>query len=219
MINPDFLKIISGFLQIANLKIFYLSLFFLNSAHLPTFVPQIIEIKLFAMSLDNKILYEALTYDDVLLLPGYSKVLPRDTDTSSNLTRNIRLNIPVVSAAMDTVTESSLAISMALEGGLGFIHKNMTIKEQANQVRKVKRSQSGMILDPITLDINARVEDANSIMSEFKIGGIPVIDKVGKLIGIITNRDLRFIKDMSLPVKDIMTSENVVTAGEGCSLL
>lgn len=170
------------------------------------------------MSFDNKILYEALTYDDVLLLPGYSKVLPRDTDTSTFLTRGIKLNIPIISAAMDTVTETDLAISMALEGGIGMIHKNMSIQEQATQVRKVKRSQSGMILDPITLPVSSRVEDANTIMKDYKIGGIPVIDDEGKLIGIITNRDLRFIKDSTLPIKDLMTSDNLVTAGEGCSL-
>jgi IMP dehydrogenase len=171
------------------------------------------------MSLDNsKFLFEALTYDDVLLQPGYSEVLPRDTDTSSQLTRNIKLNIPLVSAAMDTVTEFDLAIAMALEGGLGFIHKNMTKEEQAVQVRKVKRSQSGMILDPITLDINAKVFDAEKIMREHKIGGIPVIDESGKLIGIITNRDLRFHKDMNTPIKDIMTSTNLITAEEDINL-
>ncbi len=168
--------------------------------------------------LTDKILYKALTYDDVLLLPGFSEVLPRQTDTSTFLTGKIKLNIPLISAAMDTVTESELAISMALDGGIGFIHKNMSIENQSNQVRKVKRSQSGMILDPITLNVNALVGDANKIMSDFKIGGIPVTNENGKLIGIITNRDLRFVKDMKLPVKDIMTSENVITAGEGCSL-
>nr|MDQ3395797.1 IMP dehydrogenase [Bacteroidota bacterium] len=135
----------------------------------------------------SKFLFEALTYDDVLLLPGYSEVLPRDTDTSTQLTKNIRLNIPLLSAAMDTVTEFDLAISMALEGGIGFIHKNMSKEKQAEQVRKVKRSQSGMILDPITLDINSTVGDAFSIMREFSIGGIPVIDGDRKLLGIITN--------------------------------
>lgn len=170
------------------------------------------------MSVDNKIRFKALTYDDVLLLPGYSEVLPRETETSTQLTRNIALNIPIVSAAMDTVTEAELAISMALEGGMGFIHKNMTAERQAQQVRKVKRSQSGMILDPITLHVEALVADANKIMRDYKIGGIPVIDESRKLIGIITNRDLRFVKDQKAHVKDIMTSENLVTAGEGCSL-
>jgi IMP dehydrogenase len=134
------------------------------------------------------------------------------------LTRNIRLNIPLISAAMDTVTESELAIAMALEGGLGFIHKNMPIEEQAAQVRKVKRSQSGMILDPITLDVNSNVRDAELIMREYKIGGIPVVDKDRRLIGIITNRDLRFHKDMSTPIKEVMTSENLITADENITL-
>ena len=166
----------------------------------------------------SKLLYEALTYDDVLLLPGYSEVLPRDTETSTQLTRNIRLNIPLVSAAMDTVTEYQLAISMALEGGLGFIHKNMSVEQQANQIRKVKRSQSGMILDPVTLDIDSTVKDAVDIMREYKIGGIPVIGRDKKLAGIITNRDLRFHKDLSSPVVDIMTKDNLITAGEGIDL-
>lgn len=171
------------------------------------------------MSLDSyKFLYEALTYDDVLLLPGYSEILPRDTDTTTFLTKNIKLNIPLVSAAMDTVTEYDLAISMALEGGLGFIHKNMSKEQQAEQVRKVKRSQSGMILDPITLNVDATVGDAEKIMREFKIGGIPVIDSERKLIGIITNRDLRFQKDMGVPAKDIMTKDNLITAEVGIDL-
>ncbi|MCV9388084.1 IMP dehydrogenase [Reichenbachiella ulvae] len=166
----------------------------------------------------SKLVFEALTYDDVLLLPGYSEVLPRDTDTSTYLTKNIKLNIPLVSAAMDTVTESALAISMALEGGIGIIHKNMTIEQQAAQVRAVKRSQSGMILDPVTLPETATVADALKCMKEFKIGGIPVIDKDRKLIGIVTNRDLRFQKDPGLSVKEVMTSENVITAKDGIGL-
>lgn len=166
----------------------------------------------------SKFLYEALTYDDVLLVPGYSEVLPRETNTSSYLTRNIKLNIPIVSAAMDTVTEAELAIGIALEGGLGFIHKNMTIQEQAEQVRKVKRSQSGMIQDPVTLRINSTVRDAEKIMREYKIGGIPVIDGNGKLVGIITNRDLRFQKDMSVAIEKIMTRDNLITAPEGITL-
>ncbi len=161
---------------------------------------------------NDKFLFEALTYDDVLLLPGYSEVLPRDTDTSVYITRNIRLNIPLVSAAMDTVTESKLAIAMALEGGIGIIHKNMSIENQAIQVRKVKRSQSGMILDPITLLVDAKVKDAEAIMKENKIGGIPVVDKVNKLLGIITNRDLRFEKRLLRPVKEIMTKNDLITA-------
>ncbi len=165
-----------------------------------------------------KFLFEALTYDDVLLVPAYSDILPRDTNISGKLTRNIKLNIPIVSAAMDTVTEADLAISMALEGGLGFIHKNMRIDQQAEQVRKVKRSQSGMILDPITLSINSTVQDAEKIMREYKIGGIPVVDGNGKLLGIITNRDLRFQKDLSVPVERIMTRENLITATESITL-
>ena len=164
------------------------------------------------MTINDKFLFEALTYDDVLLLPGYSEVLPRDTDTSAQITRNIRLNIPLVSAAMDTVTEAKLAIAMALEGGIGIIHKNMSIEKQAIQVRKVKRSQSGMILDPITLHVDATISDAEAIMKENKIGGIPVVDKDNKLIGIVTNRDLRFEKKQKRPVKDIMTKENLITA-------
>ena len=163
----------------------------------------------------SKFLFEALTYDDVLLVPAYSEVLPRETDISTHLTGKIKLNIPVISAAMDTVTEVDLAIAMALEGGLGFIHKNMSIEEQAAQVRKVKRSQSGMILDPITLQVNSTLRDAENIMREFKIGGIPVVDGNGKLLGIITNRDLRFQKDMSKPVEQIMTKENLITAKDG----
>jgi IMP dehydrogenase len=175
--------------------------------------------KLFAMPLEtSKFLFEALTYDDVLLVPAYSEILPRETNTSSQLTQNIRLNIPIVSAAMDTVTEAELAIAMALEGGLGFVHKNMKIEQQAEQVRKVKRSQSGLILDPITLAIHSTVQDAENIMREFKIGGIPVVDENGKLVGIITNRDLRFQKDMNVPVEKIMTKENLITASEGITL-
>lgn len=166
----------------------------------------------------SKFLFEALTYDDVLLVPAYSEVLPRETDTSTFLTPSIRLNIPLISAAMDTVTEADLAIGMALEGGLGFIHKNMTIEEQAAQVRKVKRSQSGLILDPVTLSINSTVRDAEQIMREFRIGGIPVVDGNGKLLGIITNRDLRFQKDMNVAVETIMTRDNLVTAPEGITL-
>ena len=171
------------------------------------------------MALDSsKFLFEALTYDDVLLVPAYSEVLPRETSTASRLTSKITLNIPIVSAAMDTVTEAELAIAMALEGGLGFIHKNMRIDQQAEQVRKVKRSQSGLILDPVTLSVNSTVQDAENIMREFKIGGIPVIDGNGKLLGIITNRDLRFQKDMKVAVERIMTKENLITAPEHITL-
>jgi IMP dehydrogenase len=166
----------------------------------------------------SKFLFEALTYDDVLLVPAYSEVLPRETDTATQLTANIKLNIPILSAAMDTVTEAELAISMALEGGIGFIHKNMSIAAQADQVRKVKRSQSGMILDPITLKINSTVRDAEKIMRESKIGGIPIVDGNGKLVGIITNRDMRFQEDMAMPIEKIMTRENLITAPEGITL-
>ncbi len=166
----------------------------------------------------DKFLYEALTYDDVLLVPNYSEVLPRDADTSTALTARVRLNIPLVSAAMDTVTESGLAIAMALAGGIGIIHKNMSAEAQAYQVRKVKRSQSGMILDPITLDVNATVSDAKSIMKEHKIGGIPVVDADRKLLGIVTNRDLRFLKSNSVPVREVMTHHPLVTAEAGIGL-
>ena len=171
------------------------------------------------MPLDSeKFLFEALAYDDVLLLPGYSEILPRNTNTQTRLTRHIELNIPLVSAAMDTVTEDKLAIAMALEGGLGFIHKNMTTESQALQVRKVKRSQSGMILDPITLSVEKTARDVEIIMRENKIGGIPVIDTEGSLVGIVTNRDMRFIKDMCTPVREIMTRENLITVKMGISL-
>ncbi len=167
---------------------------------------------------NSKLLFEALTYDDVLLMPSYSEILPRDTDTSTYLTKNIKLNIPLLSAAMDTVTEASLAISMALEGGIGIIHKNMSVEKQAEEVRKVKRSQSGMILDPIILKVGATAGDAISLMNQHRIGGIPVVDDEGKLLGIITNRDLRFQKNLKIPVSDVMTSEKLVTADPGINL-
>jgi len=166
----------------------------------------------------SKFLFEALTYDDVLLVPAYSNVLPRDADTTSFLTQNIKMNIPFLSAAMDTVTEVNMAISMALEGGIGFIHKNMSIAAQAEQVRKVKRSQSGMIQDPVVLSVNATLREAEALMRENKIGGIPVVDAAGKLAGIITNRDMRFQKDLQLPIVGIMTSKNLITAHEGITL-
>ncbi|MFD1185420.1 IMP dehydrogenase [Pontibacter rugosus] len=166
----------------------------------------------------SKILFEALTYDDVLLLPAYSEVLPHQTDTSSQLTRNIRINTPLISAAMDTVTEADLAIAMAQEGGIGIIHKNMSIKKQAAQVRKVKRSESGMILDPITLNESATLGDAVQIMTENKIGGIPIVNNDGKLTGIITNRDLRFEKDLTQSVTSVMTTQNLITAQKGTDL-
>lgn len=168
--------------------------------------------------MNDKFLFEALTYDDVLLVPGYSEVLPRDTDTNTYLTPDIRLNVPITSSAMDTVTEAEMAIAVAQEGGLGFIHKNMSVLQQAEQVRRVKRSESGMILDPITLKAHNTLAEANGIMREFKIGGIPIIDDEQKLIGIITNRDLRFQKDMSVPVREVMTVEDLITAPEGVDL-
>lgn len=171
------------------------------------------------MSLDNnKFRFEALTYDDVLLLPAYSEVLPRDTKTTTQLTRNISLNIPLVAAAMDTVSEYQMAVAMAQEGGLAFIHKNMSIEKQAEQVRKVKRSQSGMITDPVTLNESAILGDAIKLMKEYRIGGIPVVDNEGNLKGILTNRDLRFQKDVKKPVTEIMTSANLITAQEGVDL-
>ncbi|MFN3589497.1 MAG: IMP dehydrogenase [Spirosomataceae bacterium] len=166
----------------------------------------------------SKLLYEALTYDDVLLVPAYSEVLPRDTSTKTKLTRNISLNIPLISAAMDTVTEWEMAVAVAQEGGIGMIHKNMSIEAQAEQVRKVKRSESGMIIDPITLPREALVGDALRIMSEFKVGGIPVVTEDGKLYGIVTNRDLRFQKDFNKPIEEILTKENVITGEVGIGL-
>ncbi|MBB2151263.1 IMP dehydrogenase [Pedobacter gandavensis] len=172
------------------------------------------------MQLDpNKFISEGLTYDDVLLVPAYSEVLPRDVDTGSFLTKKIRLNVPVVSAAMDTVTEAGLAIAIAQAGGIGMLHKNMSIERQADEVRKVKRSESGMIQDPVTLNADAKVAEAFQIMKDFKIGGIPVIDADNKLVGIITNRDLRFQKDMQRKVSEVMTRENLITAPEGTTLL
>jgi IMP dehydrogenase len=159
----------------------------------------------------NKFLGEGLTYDDVLLVPAYSEVMPRDVNVSTQFTKKIRINVPIVSAAMDTVTEAAMAIAMAQEGGIGVLHKNMSIEAQANEVRKVKRSESGMIQDPVTLPETAIVGDALAIMKEFKIGGIPVVDKDNKLVGIVTNRDLRFEKRMSRPVREIMTKENLIT--------
>ena len=160
---------------------------------------------------DNKIIGEGLTFDDVLIVPKYSEVLPNLVETKSRFSRNIELNIPLVSAAMDTVTESAMAIAIAQEGGIGVLHKNMSIESQSLEVRKVKRSESGMILDPITLNKSAIVGDALQIMKENKIGGIPVVDSENKLVGIVTNRDLRFEKDMSQSVLDIMTSDGIVT--------
>lgn len=164
----------------------------------------------------NKFAGEALTFDDVLLVPSYSDVLPSEVDVSTRLTKNITLNIPVLSAAMDTVTEARLAIAMAQEGGLGFIHKNMSIERQADEVDKVKRSESGMIVDPITIRPNNTISDAWDIMTKYKISGIPVVED-GKLKGIITNRDLRFVKDNTSLVSNYMTKDNLVTVPVGTS--
>jgi len=161
---------------------------------------------------------EGLTFDDVLLVPAFSKVLPRDVQLKSKITKNISVNTPIVSAAMDTVTESSLAIAIAQQGGIGVIHKNMTVQEQALEVRKVKRSESGMILDPVTLSENANVGDALNLMRENKIGGIPVVDENKILKGIVTNRDLRFEKQNERPIKEVMTYKNIVTAKDGTDL-
>ena len=169
-------------------------------------------------SLPNKISSLGLTYDDVLLVPSYSETLPREVSITSKFSRNIKLNVPIASAAMDTVTESQMAIAMAREGGIGVLHKNMTIEDQADKVRKVKRSQSGMIIDPVTLPVTALVSDANKIMSEYRIGGIPIVDDNGLLIGIVTNRDLRFEKNEGRPLMEVMTSENLITASEGISM-
>jgi IMP dehydrogenase len=166
----------------------------------------------------NKFYGEGLTFDDVLLMPGYSQVLPRDVNIQSRLTKNITLNIPLLSAAMDTVTEASLAMALAREGGLGILHKNMSIEEQAEQVRKVKRSESGLILDPITLVEDATIGDALKVMREHRIGGIPILDRNGKLVGILTNRDLRFEDNRKRKISEVMTSENLITAPEGTDL-
>ncbi|WP_250631463.1 IMP dehydrogenase [Rhodoflexus caldus] len=171
-----------------------------------------------ASSFESPFVMEALTYDDVLLLPAYSEVLPRETDTSTQLTRNIRLSIPIVAAAMDTVSEAEMAIAMAQEGGIAFIHKNMSIQKQAEQVRKVKRSESGMIVDPITLQPHMSLLEATRMMREMKIGGIPVVNAEGALVGIITNRDLRFRKDLSVTVGEVMTKENLITAPAGIDM-
>lgn len=167
---------------------------------------------------NSKIIGEGLTYDDVLLVPNYSNVLPREVNIQSKFSRNITLNVPVVSAAMDTVTESSMAIAMAQEGGIGVLHKNMTIEQQAAKVRKVKRAESGMIIDPVTLPLTSKVGDAKAAMKEFGIGGIPIVDENKILKGIITNRDLRFEKDNSRPIIEVMTSKNLITVAEGTSL-
>lgn len=166
----------------------------------------------------GKFVGEGLTYDDVLLVPAYSEVLPREVDITSWFTRDIKLNAPIVSAAMDTVTEYQLAIAIAQEGGIGVLHKNMTIEQQAEHVRKVKRSESGMIQDPVTLQEDSIVADALALMKENKIGGIPVVSRNKELVGIVTNRDLRFEKNMKRPVNQVMTRENIITARQGTDL-
>jgi IMP dehydrogenase len=166
----------------------------------------------------NIIIPEGLTFDDVLLVPARSEVLPRDVDVSAQFSREIRINSPVVSAAMDTVTEAALAIEIAREGGIGVIHKNMSIEMQMDHVKKVKRAENGMIYDPITINKEGTVGDALFLMKENKIGGIPVVDQVRRLIGIVTNRDLRFIDNMKTPISEVMTKENLVTAGRGTDL-
>ena len=166
----------------------------------------------------SKFVGEGLTYDDVLLIPAYSEVLPYQVSTKSKFTRNISLNVPIVSAAMDTVTEADMAIAMAREGGIGVLHKNMTINQQADEVKKVKRSESGMIIKPVIIKKEKTVLDAKNLMREYGIGGIPVVDNNKKLIGIVTNRDLRFEKDNSRKIEEVMTSENLITVPVGTSL-
>jgi len=166
----------------------------------------------------TEIIEEMFTFDDVLLIPAYSRVLPRQVNVETQLTTGIRLNVPIVSAAMDTVTEKKLAIAIAREGGIGIIHKNMTIENQADQVKSVKRSESGMIIDPITLQAGARVRDARHIMDKYGIGGIPIVDESNHLIGILTNRDLRFETDYNRPITEIMTKDRLVTTQKGTTL-
>ena len=160
---------------------------------------------------EERIAFEGLTFDDVLLIPSYSEVLPKEVDLSSRFSRNITLNIPIVSAAMDTVTEAPMAIALAREGGIGVVHKNMSIEAQAAEVRKVKRSENGMINDPVTINQDQTVGDALRLMRDNHIGGIPVTDSENHLVGIVTNRDVRFQDDMGVPVRDIMTSEHLIT--------
>jgi len=166
----------------------------------------------------SKIAYQGLTFDDVLVLPRYSEVLPRDTNTKTRLTKKLSINIPIISAAMDTVTESNLAIAIAREGGIGIVHKNMSIAEQAAEIKKVKRSESGMIKDPVTLKSTNTLSEAVNVMKENRIGRIPIIDDNHKLVGIITNRDLRFQVDLSTPIEEVMTKQPLVTAAHGTDL-
>ena len=166
----------------------------------------------------SRIFGQGLTFDDVLLMPAYSEVLPSEVNIHAQLTKHIKLHVPILSAAMDTVTEAQLAIALAREGGIGILHKNMSIERQAEQVRKVKRSESGMIVDPITLEVTATIGDALNLMRDNKIGGIPIVDKNHKLVGILTNRDLRFETDRKRKVSEVMTSENLIIAPEGTDL-
>ncbi|MCK9327200.1 MAG: IMP dehydrogenase, partial [Bacteroidales bacterium] len=168
--------------------------------------------------LTDKIDFEGLTFDDVLLIPSYSDILPRDVDITTHFTRNIRLNTPIVSASMDTVTEAAMAMAIAREGGIGVIHKNMTIEDQAKQVVSVKRAENGMIMDPVTIFPFQTVGDARKLMHEFKIGGIPVITENKVLVGIVTNRDLRFEKDDDRVISEVMTQENLVTTDASTGL-
>lgn len=166
----------------------------------------------------DKVEFEGLTFDDVLLLPAYSEILPREVDLASKFTRSITINTPIITAAMDTVTESKMAIAIAREGGIGVIHKNMDIDEQAHQITSVKRAENGMIYDPITITPDKKVKDALKFMANYKIGGIPVVDKNGILVGIVTNRDLRFEKNMKRPISEVMTKENLVSTNESTNL-
>ena len=166
----------------------------------------------------SKFIETGLTFDDVLLVPAYSEILPYEVNLTSKFSRNLSLKVPVVSAAMDTVTESKMAIAMAQEGGIGVIHKNLTIKRQCDKVRRVKRSESGMILDPVTLSKKSKVKDALKSMKEYSIGGIPIVDKSNSLVGIVTNRDLRFENDMNKPIEEVMTFKNIITGSPGITL-
>ncbi len=168
--------------------------------------------------IEDKIQFEGLTFDDVLLLPSYSELLPREVDLTSRFTRNIRINTPILTAAMDTVTENKMAIAIAREGGIGVLHKNMSIEAQAHQVTTVKRAENGMIYDPITITAEKKVKDALGLMAKYKIGGIPVVDDNGYLVGIVTNRDLRFERDMNRPISEVMTKDNLVSTTESTNL-
>ena len=166
----------------------------------------------------DKVVMDGLTFDDVLLIPAYSEVLPREVKLTTKFSRNIQLNIPLVSAAMDTVTEAQLAIAIAREGGIGVIHKNMSIEAQAKQVHSVKRAENGMIYDPVTIKRGSTVKDALDLMSEYHIGGIPVVDDERRLVGIVTNRDLRFEKNLRRTIDEVMTSKNLVTTNQSTDL-